>query len=118
MFHGLAEENGRLRTAPVEVESRGELTGGEIAGVVVVVVVVGGSAVPLMSVGGVVAVVLVVASLTLPGARPGPFPSIFASIQDGFRYAFREPGLRTIVIYMTVNSLLAAPFIALALIAA
>lgn len=60
-----------------------------------------------------VAVVVVVSALTLPGARPGPFPSIFASIQDGFRYAFREPGLRTIVIYMTVNSLLAAPFIAL-----
>jgi len=59
------------------------------------------------------AVVVVVATLTLPGPRPGPFPSILASIREGFAYAFAEPGLRTVVVYMTVNSLLAAPFIAL-----
>jgi MFS family permease len=59
------------------------------------------------------AVVLVVASLTLPGARPGPHPSIVASIRQGFSYSFAEPGIRTIVVYMTINSLLAAPFIAL-----
>ncbi len=59
------------------------------------------------------AVVVVVGTLTLPGPRPGPFPSIAESIREGFAYAFAEPGLRTIIIYMTVNSLLAAPFIAL-----
>lgn len=59
------------------------------------------------------AVVIVVGTLTLPGPRPGPFPSIAESIREGFAYAFAEPGLRTIIIYMTVNSLLAAPFIAL-----
>jgi len=63
--------------------------------------------------GAGVASVVVVATLTLPGPRPGPFPSILASIREGFAYAFAEPGLRTVVVYMTVNSLLAAPFIAL-----
>ncbi len=59
------------------------------------------------------AVIVVVASLALPGAQPGPYPSLVASIREGFAYAFTEPGMRAIVVYMTINSLLAAPFIAL-----
>ena len=59
------------------------------------------------------AVVIVVSTLVLPGPQPGPFPSIFASIREGFAFAFAEPGMRTIIVYMTINSLLAAPFIAL-----
>jgi MFS family permease len=59
------------------------------------------------------AVILVVAGLALPGARPGPYPSLLSSIREGFTYAFDEPGIRTIITYMTINSLLAAPFIAL-----
>ena len=59
------------------------------------------------------AVIAVVSSLALPGPRPGPYPSIAASIREGFRFAFDEPGIRAIVIYMTISSLFAAPFIAL-----
>ncbi len=59
------------------------------------------------------AVIAVVSSLALPGPGPGPFPSIAASIREGFRFAFDESGIRAIIIYMTINSLLAAPFIAL-----
>jgi MFS family permease len=60
------------------------------------------------------AVIVVVAVLTLPGSRAGARAvSIARSIGAGFSYAWREPGLRTIVVYMSVSSLLAAPFIAL-----
>jgi predicted MFS family arabinose efflux permease len=60
------------------------------------------------------AVILVVAGLRLPGPRLAAHAtSIFRSIGHGFSFAWREPGLRTVVIYMAVNSLLAAPFIAL-----
>jgi MFS family permease len=59
------------------------------------------------------AVLAVVASLTLPGRIAGPARSIARSIADGFSFAWNERGLRTIVVYMAFNSLLAAPFIAL-----
>jgi MFS family permease len=60
------------------------------------------------------AVILVVAVLHLPGPRPGARgSSILRSIKEGFAFSWREPGLRTVLAYMTVNSLFAAPFIAL-----
>jgi predicted MFS family arabinose efflux permease len=60
------------------------------------------------------AVIIVVAVLQLPGPRAGARgSSILRSIKAGFAFSWREPGLRTVLIYMTVNSLLAAPFIAL-----
>jgi MFS family permease len=60
------------------------------------------------------AVIAVVAGLALPGRRVAAHTAgIFRSIGHGFSFAWREPGLRTIVIYMGVSSLLAAPFIAL-----
>jgi MFS family permease len=60
------------------------------------------------------AVIAVIAVLTLPGHdAAGSAVSIARSIRDGFSFAWREPGLRTIVVYMSANSLLAAPFIAL-----
>jgi MFS family permease len=60
------------------------------------------------------AVIAVVAVLTLPvhtASTRGV--SIPKSIREGFSFSWREPGLRTIVVYMSANSLLAAPFIAL-----
>jgi MFS family permease len=60
------------------------------------------------------AVIFVIASLRLPGrVAAAHATSIARSIGDGFSFAWREPGLRTIVVYMAINSLLAAPFIAL-----
>jgi MFS family permease len=60
------------------------------------------------------AVILVVAALRLPGPRLAAHTtSIIRSIGHGFAFAWEERGLRTIVIYMAFNSLLAAPFIAL-----
>jgi predicted MFS family arabinose efflux permease len=60
------------------------------------------------------AVIFVVAGLRLPGRQVAArTTSIVRSIRAGFSFAWREPGLRTIVIYMSVSSLLAAPFIAL-----
>jgi MFS family permease len=60
------------------------------------------------------AVIFVIAGLRLPGRQvAGRATSIARSIHAGFSFSWREPGLRTIVIYMSVSSLLAAPFIAL-----
>ncbi|HEX7097218.1 MAG TPA: MFS transporter, partial [Acidimicrobiales bacterium] len=59
-----------------------------------------------------VIVVLLVLSLPRPSASARVL-SIWQSIRDGFSFSVREPGLRVVVIYMTINSLLAAPFIAL-----
>jgi MFS family permease len=59
------------------------------------------------------AVIVVVAMLDLPQRALQRGESILRSIRAGFAYSWREPGLRTIVSYMAINSLLAAPFIAL-----
>jgi MFS family permease len=59
------------------------------------------------------AVVAVVASLRLPPPAPVREASIVAAIRAGARYASNEPGLRVVIAYMALNSLLAAPFIAL-----
>jgi MFS family permease len=59
------------------------------------------------------AVIAVISSLSLP--RPGPVreASIFESIRAGTRFVRADPGLRIVVSYMALNTLLAAPFIAL-----
>ncbi|HEX5616331.1 MAG TPA: MFS transporter [Acidimicrobiia bacterium] len=60
------------------------------------------------------AVVAVLLTLTLPRPeRPPDGEGLFASIRDGVRFVRREPGLRAMVTVMCVNTLLAAPFIAL-----
>jgi MFS family permease len=59
------------------------------------------------------AVILVVAVLSLPPSAGGHVTSIRRSIREGFSFSWSEPGLRTVVVYMSANSLLAAPFIAL-----
>src|SRR5262249_59298933 len=55
----------------------------------------------------------VVVSLRLPPPAPVQETSIFASIRAGARFARSDPGLRVVIAYMALNSLLAAPFIAL-----
>jgi MFS family permease len=59
------------------------------------------------------AVIAVVASLRLPPPAPVRETSIAAAIRAGARFASRDPGLRIVIGYMALNSLLAAPFIAL-----
>jgi len=59
------------------------------------------------------AVIAVVLSLRLPPPAPVQEASIFASIRAGARFARADPGLRVVISYMALNSLLAAPFIAL-----
>jgi MFS family permease len=59
------------------------------------------------------AVIAVVLSLRLPPPAPVQEASIFASIRAGARFARGDPGLRVVISYMALNSLLAAPFIAL-----
>jgi MFS family permease len=49
--------------------------------------------------------------LPAPTRREGE--SISAAIRDGARYARREPGIRAVMSYLALNSLFAAPFIAL-----
>ncbi|MGZ8765107.1 MAG: MFS transporter [Acidimicrobiia bacterium] len=59
------------------------------------------------------AVIAVLLILRLPTTVPHDGSSIFGSIRQGLRFVRNEPGLRVVVGYMTINSLLAAPFIAL-----
>jgi MFS family permease len=59
------------------------------------------------------AVILAVAPLRLPPPRPHQGESVVQSIRDGIRFARAEPGIRAVIGYMALNSLLAAPFIAL-----
>lgn len=60
------------------------------------------------------AVVAVLVTLTLPRPeRPSPDEGIWAAIKDGIWFVRRDPGLRVSVAAMSVNTLLAAPFIAL-----
>jgi MFS family permease len=59
------------------------------------------------------AVIVAIAPLRLPNPRPSPGESIPQAIRDGMRFARREPGIRAVMAYLALNSLLAAPFIAL-----
>ncbi|TMK56092.1 MAG: MFS transporter [Actinobacteria bacterium] len=59
------------------------------------------------------AVLAAIAPLELPSPRPVPGQSVAAAIRDGIRYIVREPGLRALLSYLALNSLFAAPFIAL-----
>jgi MFS family permease len=59
------------------------------------------------------AVIAVIASLSLPPPAAGRETSILESIRAGARFVHAEPGLRVVVSYMALNTLLAAPFIAL-----
>jgi MFS family permease len=60
-----------------------------------------------------VAVIVAVAPLELPAPTPKEGESIRESIRDGMRFSRREPGIRAVMTYLGLNSLLAAPFIAL-----
>ena len=59
------------------------------------------------------AVIVAIAPLRLPPPPPPTQTSIFRSIREGLGFVRRDPGLRVVVGYMTLNTLLAAPFIAL-----
>jgi MFS family permease len=59
------------------------------------------------------AVIAAIAPLRLPVPSPRHGESISDAIRDGARYARREPGIRAVMSYLALNSLLAAPFIAL-----
>lgn len=59
------------------------------------------------------AVIFAVAQLRLPAPVDAARESIASSVRRGFAYTRRDPGLRVVVAYMALNSLFAAPFIAL-----
>jgi len=59
------------------------------------------------------AVIAAIAPLRLPPPTPKEGESIATAIKDGARFSFREPGIRAVMTYLALNSLLAAPFIAL-----
>ncbi len=59
------------------------------------------------------AVFAVIASFRLPRPTPTPGVSILHSIREGARFVRGDPALRFVVGCMALNSLLAAPFIAL-----
>ncbi len=59
------------------------------------------------------AVIAAIAPLRLPGPTPVPGESIRGAIVNGARFAWCESGIRAVIVYLGLNSLLAAPFIAL-----
>ena len=59
------------------------------------------------------AVIVAIAPLRLPPPKPHSGESIRASIASGVRFSRNEPGIRAVMTYLALNSLLAAPFIAL-----
>jgi MFS family permease len=59
------------------------------------------------------AVIFAVAQLKLPPPAGEAHESIGTSVRRGFEYTRSDPGLRVVVAYMALNSLFAAPFIAL-----
>jgi MFS family permease len=59
------------------------------------------------------AVIAAIAPLRLPPPTPKEGESIPTAIKEGARFSFREPGIRAVMTYLALNSLLAAPFIAL-----
>ncbi|HEY6318871.1 MAG TPA: MFS transporter [Acidimicrobiia bacterium] len=59
------------------------------------------------------AVIAAIAPLRLPAPTPTPGESIRRSISTGARFAWDDRGIRAVIVYLSFNSLLAAPFIAL-----
>jgi len=59
------------------------------------------------------AVIIAIAPLHLPRPSPHGHESIRRSIAGGIAFVRRDSGLRAVVTYLALNSLLAAPFIAL-----
>ena len=59
------------------------------------------------------AVIAAIAPLELPPPPHTGGESIPTAIRNGARFAIREPGIRSVIGYLSLNSLLAAPFIAL-----
>jgi MFS family permease len=59
------------------------------------------------------AVIAAIAPLELPPPPRTHGESIPAAIRNGARFALTEPGIRSVIGYLALNSLLAAPFIAL-----
>lgn len=59
------------------------------------------------------AVIVAIAPIRLPAPSPTAGESIATAIRDGARYARREAGIRAVMTYLAINSLFAAPFIAL-----
>lgn len=59
------------------------------------------------------AVIAAIAPLRLPSPSAVPGESIRAAIVAGARFAWHEAGIRAAIVYLGLNSLLAAPFIAL-----
>lgn len=59
------------------------------------------------------AVIAAIAPLRLPVPTPKAGESIPRAIHEGIRFALREPGIRAVMVYVALNSLLAAPFIGL-----
>ncbi len=59
------------------------------------------------------AVIFAVTQLRIPPPIKRRAQSVFESVREGIAYTRRDPGLRVVVAYMAVNTLLAAPFIAL-----
>jgi MFS family permease len=60
-----------------------------------------------------IAVIVAVAPLRLPSPSPKAGESISRAIKDGMQFARRETGIRAVMVYIALNSLLAAPFIGL-----
>jgi MFS family permease len=59
------------------------------------------------------AVIAVLAAIRVPSPAPAAEASILAAIREGLRFTRAERGMRVVVGYMALNTLLAAPFIAL-----
>ncbi|MFO7590215.1 MAG: MFS transporter [Acidimicrobiia bacterium] len=59
------------------------------------------------------AVIAAIAPIRLPAPSLTAGESIATAIRDGARYARREAGIRAVMTYLAINSLFAAPFIAL-----
>ena len=59
------------------------------------------------------AVIAAIAPLRLPSPTPKEGESIPQAIKEGVIYSTREPGIRAVMTYVAINSLLAAPFIGL-----
>jgi len=89
----------------------GRVVGPALAGVVIGV---GGYALAFaINASSFLAVILAVAPLRLPAPTPTPGESIRTAIRSGARFAWHETGIRAAIVYLGLNSLLAAPFIAL-----
>jgi MFS family permease len=59
------------------------------------------------------AVIAAIAPLRLPPPTPHGGESVLGSIANGARFSVHEPGIRALMTYLALNSLLAAPFIGL-----